>query len=384
MMKTNSLCFRLTLITGTILLLCSIALTLSASYNAGKQLSAVAVIAPSEIGITFAPGQVPVGQDSAPILTPAAGVASVTMARRNFDLAGLAALIVISIVGTGAVYFATRRALQPIQELSRQMIAITENNLDVRVDVGQRADEVGTLCRSFNVMLERLSDSFAAQKQFSANVAHELKTPLATMQASVQVLRLDETPTGDDCLRMLDVVERNTARLRAVIDDLMRLCDEQNQFEKTEVSLSKLFSDIFAELAPKMEEKHICAEINCEPFPTVTGNEGLLYRAFFNLAENAVKYGLEGGIIQVSSSREGNTGVIRILDTGIGIPQEELPHIFEPFYRVSKSRTRKTGGAGLGLAVVKTIIERHGWSVSVSSTVGVGTEFVIHLYKSER
>ena len=307
-----------------------------------------------------------------------------TMARRNFDLAGLAALIVISIVGTGAVYFATRRALQPIQELSRQMTAITENNLDVRVDVGQRTDEVGTLCRSFNIMLERLSDSFAAQKQFSANVAHELKTPLATMQASVQVLRLDEAPTGDDCLRMLDVVERNTARLRAVIDDLMRLCDEQNQFEKTEVSLSKLFSDIFAELAPKMEEKHICAEINCEPFPTVTGNEGLLYRAFFNLTENAVKYGREGGMIQVSSSCEGNTAIIRIRDTGIGIPQEKLPHIFEPFYRVSKSRTRKTGGAGLGLAVVKTIIERHGWSVSVSSTVGVGTEFVIHLYKSGR
>ena len=235
MMKTNSLCFRLTLMTGAILLLCSIALTLSASYNAGKQLSAVAVAAPFETGITFAPGQVPVGQGGTPILTPAAGVASVTMARRDFDLAGLTALIVISIVGTGAVYFATRRALQPIQELSRQMTAITENNLDVRVDVGQRTDEVGTLCRSFNVMLERLSESFSMQKQFSANVAHELKTPLATMQASVQVLRLDEVPTGEECFRMLDIVERNTARLRAVIDDLMRLCDEQSQFEKAEV-----------------------------------------------------------------------------------------------------------------------------------------------------
>ena len=384
MMKTNSLCFRLTLMTGAILLLCSTALTLSASYNAGKQLSAVAVAVPSETGIALAPGQVPVGQDGFPILTPAAGVAGVTKAQRNFDLAGLTALIVISVVGTGAVYFATRRALRPIQELSGQMTAITENNLDVRVDVGRRTDEVGTLCQSFNIMLERLSDSFAAQKQFSANVAHELKTPLATMQASVQVLRLDESPTGDDCLKMLDVVERNTARLRAVIDDLMRLCDEQNQFEQGEVSLPKLFSDIFAELAPQLEEKHIQTEIDCGQYPIVTGNEGLLYRAFFNLAENAVKYGREGGVIRVSSSCEGNTGVIRVRDTGIGIPQEKLPHIFEPFYRVSKSRTRKTGGAGLGLAVVKTIIERHGWSISVSSTVGVGTEFVTHLYKSGR
>ena len=233
---------------------------------------------------------------------------------------------------------------------------------------GVEVVDVDLSAMDFREMLERLSDSFANQKQFSANVAHELKTPLATMQASVQVLRMDEAPTGEDCLKMLDVVERSTARLRAVLDDLLRLCDEQSQLEREEVSLPRLFSDILGELAPGLEAKRIRAEIDCGQFPVVTGNESLLYRAFFNLVENAVKYGREGGTIRVFSSCEGSP--------------EELPHIFEPFYRVNKSRSRKTGGAGLGLAVVKAIIERHGWSISADSTPDVGTEFIIRLYRA--
>lgn len=193
MMKQNSLCLRLTVMTGAILLLCSAALTLSASYNARKQLAALVTSDAVVIGETAAaPDALTThGNPGGP---PVAGVVAVAAAQRDFDIAGLIALAAISVLGTAAVYFASRRILRPIRELSGQMTAITGNDLDVRVDVGRRTDEVGTLCRSFNVMLERLSDSFAAQKQFSANVAHELKTPLATMQASVQVLRLDESP----------------------------------------------------------------------------------------------------------------------------------------------------------------------------------------------
>lgn len=381
-MKRNSLCVRLTVMTGAILLLCSVALTLSASYNAGKQFT---VVASSNAALANHTGTVQdsvifEGDPSAP-LSVSEGSA-VTTAKRNFNIVGLVTLVAISILGTGGVYFAARRTLRPIQELSEQMTAITENNLDVRVDVGQRTDEVGALCHAFNVMLERLNNSFAAQKQFSANVAHELKTPLATMQASVQVLRLDEVPTSEDCLNMLDTVERNTARLRAVIDDLLRLCDEQTEFETREIVLYDLFSGIFKELAPQLEAKHIQAEIDCEQAPIVIGNEGLLYRAFFNLAENAVKYGQEGGKIQVTSTCDGSMGTIRISDTGIGIPAEHLSRIFEPFYRVNQSRSRKLGGAGLGLSVVKTIVERHGWNISVDSTAGTGTEFQIKLYQT--
>lgn len=379
-MKTKSLCFRLTLMTGVILLLCSAALTLSASYNAGKQLVAVATVIPSE-EISIIPGQA-IEDDFFTAASPWDEVPAVTAAKRNFNFAGLVSLIAISILGTGAVYFATKRALKPIQDLSEQITAITENNLDERVSGDQRTDEVGTLCRSFNVMLERLSSSFSAQKRFSANVAHELKTPLATMQASVQVMRLEQSPTPDEYRKMLDTVERNTNRLRAIIDDLMRLCNEQEQVEKSEVSLPALFAGILSELAPSLKDKHIQYEVNCHECPTVWGDQGLLYRAFFNLVENAVKYNRDGGSIFISSSCKDNVFEICIQDTGNGIPQEELPLIFEPFYRVDRSRSRKTGGAGLGLSVVKTIMERHGWNISVKSTVGIGTEFIVHLYKS--
>ena len=377
-MKTKSLCFRLTVMTAMILLLCSIALTLSASYNAGKQLSAVADAASPNTTIVLTP----IEGDDGSINTPTVRGINVTAAQRDFNLAGLASLLVISILGTGAVYFSTKRTLQPIRNLSEQVAAITENNLDERVSGGERKDEVGMLCRSFNVMLERLGNSFSMQKRFSANVAHELKTPLATMQASVQVMRLDQTPTPDEYQKMLDTIERNTGRLRSIIEDLMRLCDEQEQFEKNEIPISELFSAIFAELTPSLVEKHIQTEIDCTEYPTVIGNYGLLYRAFFNLVENAVKYNREGGSIAISSSAKNNIGKICIKDTGNGIPQEELPLVFEPFYRVNKSRSRKTGGAGLGLSVAKTIIERHGWSITVESAVETGTEIVIHLYKS--
>ena len=377
-MKTKSLCFRLTVMTAMILLLCSIALTLSASYNAGKQLSAVADAASPNTTIVLTP----IEGDDGSINTPTVRGINVTAAQRDFNLAGLASLLVISILGTGAVYFSTKRTLQPIRNLSEQVAAITENNLDERVSGGERKDEVGMLCRSFNVMLERLGNSFSMQKRFSANVAHELKTPLATMQASVQVMRLGQAPTPDECERMLDTIDRNTGRLRSIIEDLMRLCDEQEQFEKNEIPLSELFSAIFAELTRSLAEKHIQTEIDCTEYPTVIGNYGLLYRALFNLVENAVKYNREGGSITISSSIKNNIGEICIKDTGNGIPQEELPLIFEPFYRVNKSRSRKTGGAGLGLAVAKTIIERHGWSITAESVIERGTEFVIHFYNN--
>lgn len=166
------------------------------------------------------------------------------------------------------------------------------------------------------------------------------------------------------------------------LQDLMRLCDEQEQFEKDEISLFELFSAIFAELTPSLTEKRIQTEMDCTEYPVVMGNYGLLYRAFFNLIENAVKYNRDRGFITIFSSVKNNIGEICIKDTGNGIPQEELPLIFEPFYRVNKSRSRKTGGAGLGLAVAKTIIERHGWSITAESVIERGTEFVIHFYNN--
>ena len=156
----------------------------------------------------------------------------------------------------------------------------------------------------------------------------------------------------------------------------MRLCDEQELFETTNIELEEMFAIICNELKPILEEKDIEIVSKCK-LKTIRGNQGLIYQACFNLIENAVKYNKRSGRIELESESENGLGKIKITDTGSGIPSEELEYIFEPFYRVNKSRSRKNGGAGLGLSIVKTIIERHGWKITVDSVLGQGTIFTI-------
>lgn len=381
-MKKLSIRWRITLVTGMVLLLCSIALTIIAFYNADKQLNYMVVSFAPKTSLTVSEKYETVLKDGQIVYSVAKAKGTYVTAKKQFNFIGIIAFISISVLGMGAVYFVTGKSLRPIHKLSSQVAAITESNLDERIVDENRTDEVGALCRSFNTMLERLSNSFDDQKRFSANVAHELKNPLATMNASVQVLHLEKTPTPLDYEQVLESVERNTKRLRVIVDDLMRLTDEGIQFEIETIHLDTLFSSIFTELTPLLADKHIDTEVNCQLLPVIKGNRSLLYQAFFNLLENAVKYNRDSGRITVMSLSESNNniGEILISDTGSGIPSNELNKIFEPFYRVNKSRSRKTGGAGLGLSVVKTIIERHGWNITVESIEGKGTTFIIRLY----
>lgn len=368
-MRKLSLRMRITLLAGAILLLCSVIITIAASYNAGMQfasLSPTTMPAPSLTAV-----QSPIIEN-----IPFTNGSFVTAAKQQFDTAGLIILIIVSIGGMGMVYFVAGRSLKPIHDLSKKISAITGDNLQLRIPEDNRNDEVGALSHSFNVMMERLEKSFLKQKRFSANVAHELKTPLATINASLQVLRLEESPSIAGYEESFATTERNVNRLIAIVDDLMRLCDEQEEFFKTTVDLQSMFESVLKELGPLLNEKHIAAELNCR-LQTVTGNPVLLYRACFNLVQNAAKYNMEGGKILIETGTEGKIGQIIIRDTGIGISAGELPYIFDPFYRVDKSRSRKEGGAGLGLSLVKTIVEKHGWKISVSSVLGLGSAFTI-------
>lgn len=371
LIRKLSLRMRITLLAGAILLSCSVIITIAASYNAGMQFASL-----SPADLSTAPGlavaESPISLGNIPVTDGAL----VTAAKQQFDTAGLIILIIVSIGGMGMVYFVAGRSLKPIHDLSEKISSITGDNLESRIPEENRNDEVGTLSRSFNVMMERLEKSFLKQKRFSANVAHELKTPLATMNASLQVLRLEENPSIEEYEESLATAERNVGRLIAIVDDLMRLCDEQEEFSKSAVDLHAMFESILKELEPVLSEKHIVADLNCM-LKTVSGNPGLLYRACFNLIQNAAKYNKEGGSILIETATQGKIGQIIVRDTGIGIPADELPQIFEPFYRVNKSRSRKEGGAGLGLSLVKTIVEKHGWKISVSSIPGEGSAFIM-------
>ncbi|WP_422658862.1 sensor histidine kinase [Paenibacillus sp. EC2-1] len=293
-------------------------------------------------------------------------------AQRKFSIQSILVMVVIVIVGIMATYIMVGRALKPLSNLSETIKDISERNLSKRIDVPLTKDEVGSLSTSFNSMLDRLDRSFTRQKRFAANAAHELKTPLATIKASVQVLHLDENPSLEDYKANAEEMQQSTERLITVVDDLLKLALEDRTDFNDDVSLRTMFEDISDELeslADKNQVKIVIHDCDCN----VKCNKSLLYRAIFNLAANAVKYNKQGGRVDLLATQENHSVVITVRDQGIGISEDEISNIFEPFYRIDKSRSREFTGSGLGLSIVKTIVEKHNGTIDIQSAEDIGT-----------
>lgn len=302
---------------------------------------------------------------------------TVKEAGNRFNLWGITVLIPVLILGTAAAWLVAGRALQPLEELSGTIEEISGNDLSHRVEIRDRQDEIGRLARSFNLMMDKVSASFERQKRFSASAAHELKTPLATIAVNLDVLALDEAPTPARLEKVLKVIRKNNERMIRLVDDLFRLTSEKDSIMDEEIILEEILAETAEELSRPIQEKHLTVSIGSMPDIRLTGNRVMLSRAVGNLFENAVKYNRDYGTISITARREAGKIIIRLADTGIGIPKEEIPRIFEPFYRVDKSRSRAMGGSGLGLPLVKDILEKHGGIISVKSTPGESTVFTL-------
>lgn len=302
---------------------------------------------------------------------------TVKEAGNRFNLWGITVLIPVLILGTAAAWLVAGRALQPLEELSGTIEEISGNDLSHRVEIRDRQDEIGRLARSFNLMMDKVSASFERQKRFSASAAHELKTPLATIAVNLDVLALDEAPTPARLEKVLKVIRKNNERMIRLVDDLFRLTSEKGGIMDEEIILEEILAETAEELSRPIQEKHLTVSIGSMPDIRLTGNRVMLSRAVGNLFENAVKYNRDYGTISITARREAGKIIIRLADTGIGIPKEEIPRIFEPFYRVDKSRSRAMGGSGLGLPLVKDILEKHGGIISVKSTPGEFTVFTL-------
>lgn len=302
---------------------------------------------------------------------------SLKKAGSQFNLWGLAALFLVLILGTGATWLMAGHVLKPLKALSSTIEKIGGNDLSNRVEIQGRQDEIGRLARSFNHMMDKVSASFERQKRFSASAAHELKTPLATILVNLEVLELDGRTSPERLEKVLTVVKTNTERMIRLVEDLMRLTSDKNHEMAEEVGLSEVFAITLEELSPLIRKKDLTVSIENTPDISLTGNRVMFYRAMSNLLENAVKYNREHGSISIVTGREDDAVTVKIADTGIGIPEEELPHIFEAFYRVDQSRSRAVGGAGLGLSLVKDIVEKHGGEIAVKSVAGEGTTFIL-------
>ena len=274
-------------------------------------------------------------------------------------------------------YFVSGRALKPLRSFASQVEQVQLNNLaDMRIDEDV-IPEFQQLSRSFNQMLERLNNAFAAQRQFTGNAAHELRTPLALMQAQLELFSAEHPDVLPETAEFLTLLREQTERLTQMTKTLLEMSNLQQVARNEHIQLAPMIEEIFTDLAPLAEKNDIALEV--EGDGAMIGSDALIYRLLFNLTENAVKYNRHGGSVRVSVSQESEKLLIRVSDTGRGIPEEFQRSIFQPFFRVDKSRSREYGGAGLGLSLVWEIAELHGGSVRVTKSSDRGTTISVEL-----
>ena len=274
-------------------------------------------------------------------------------------------------------YFVSGRALKPLRSFTSQVEQVQLNNLaDMRIDE-DAISEFRQLSRSFNQMLERLNNAFAAQRQFTGNAAHELRTPLALMQARIELFADEHPAMPPETAEFLTLLREQTERLTQMTKTLLEMSALQSVPRNDRIQLAPMMEEILTDLAPLAEKNGIT--LTCDGDGAMTGSDGLLYRLLFNLTENAIKYNRPGGTVRLTVQEEAAQLVIRVSDTGCGIPEPYRESIFQPFFRVDKSRSREYGGVGLGLSLVWAIAELHGGSVCVEDSSEAGTTIAVQL-----
>ena len=284
---------------------------------------------------------------------------------------------VVTLLSGILAYFVSGRALMPLHSFASQVEKVQLNNLaDMRINE-EVLPEFRQLSRSFNQMLERLNNAFAAQRQFVGNAAHELRTPLALMQARLELFSAEHSDVLPETAEFLALLREQTERLTQMTKTLLEMSNLQQVARNEHIQLAPMIEEIFTDLASLAEKKEISLVYDGDG--VMTGSDALIYRLLFNLTENAVKYNHPGGRVRVSVTQEPEKLLIRVSDTGCGIPGEYQQSIFQPFFRVDKSRSREFGGAGLGLSLVWEIANLHGGRVWVAESSESGTTIAVEL-----
>ena len=289
--------------------------------------------------------------------------------------------LIITLIGSSLMYFIVGYALRPLRQFTKQIEDIQAKNLQQSVLPQSKSVEIVRLTSAFNRLLKRLGDTFLAQRQFSASAAHELRTPLAVMRTRFEVFDKNKNPNLPEYKETISMARTQIDRLSHVIDILLEMTELQSAEKNDNISLSELVEEVICDLVAVGENRGITLSQN-KGEAEVTGSDTLIYRAIYNLIENAIKYNKDGGEVSVSVEEHNEFAKVIIADTGPGIAKEDWERIFEPFFRVDKSRSRSMGGAGLGLALVKEIAIQHGGDVRVASSSENGTKIELSLQKS--
>ena len=304
-----------------------------------------------------------------------------------FDALGI--LFFVIIAGSCAAYLLAGHYTKPVQQLSAHMKEIGPDTLSDSIEIKGGGEEVQELVKSFNQMTDQLDEAFAMQSRFSVSAAHELRTPIAVLRTKLDVFKKKKRKQHEYD-ELVGTMETYIDRLSAIIANLLELTETSELGEVEDVSLDAVITTVVDDLESVAQNNMVNVQVNTQIDAhsdtkseaqniTVKGNANLLYRAIYNLVENAIRYNHKEGSVNIALETEGQECLVTIADTGVGIAPEQRELIFEPFYRVNKSRSREFGGAGIGLSLVKTILKRHGASITVSENTPQGSVFTIRI-----
>ena len=380
MKKHLSLRWKLTLMTAFMVVTACLAICFFISRSAILYMdeignSAIAILPNTDIPTTTT-------DEIQVVLNPKSVVAdTVKNTQIEFWIKSLAITLIITLTVSFLMYLIVGYALYPLRELTLQIEDIQAKNLKEPILSKSNSTEIERLTLAFNRLLLRLEETFATQRQFSANAAHELRTPLAVMSTKFEVFEKNKNPDEADYKEAIGMARSQTDRLSHVIDILLEMTELQSAPKSDSISLSEITEEVICDLVAVAEKKNISL-VQDDGEARLTGSDTLVYRAIYNLIENAIKYNKEDGKVSVAITEDENFVKVIITDTGSGIVREDWDKIFEPFFRVDKSRSRSMGGAGLGLALVKEIAVRHGGDVKVIESSNKGSSIELSLSKN--
>ena len=297
--------------------------------------------------------------------------------KADYKRSSLIITVLLALLGGVVTYFISGHALRPIREFSDKIEEVQAQNLsDSRIEENN-VKELNQLSISYNKMLERLSEAFEIQRQFTANAAHELRTPLALMQVQLDLYNSASHPGNDaDTLQTIKMVTEQNDKLNRMVKTLLDMSELQSVGRDDKIILDAIVEEVLADLEPLAVEKNIKLIGKCED-ATMIGSDILIYRLVYNLVENAIKYNHPLGQVTVTAYQRNKHVYLSVEDTGSGIPKELRERVFEPFFRVDKSRSRELGGVGLGLAFVREIVRVHDGSICIKSGKTGGTIFEV-------
>lgn len=298
-------------------------------------------------------------------------------AQHSFGTTNWYITVAVTVLGGVLAYFVSGRALKPLKSFASQVENVQPDNLaDMKISEDV-LPEFKQFSKSFNGMLDRLDEGFSAQRQFTGNAAHELRTPLALMQAQIELFSVEHSDIQHDTAELLKLLQEQTERMSQMTKTLLEMSELRTVPCNDVIELAPMFEEVFADLAPLAEKRGITLE--CDGDGTIIGSDTLIYRMLFNLTENAIRYNRPNESVRACVSERNGQIFIRVRDNGNGIPEQYRESVFQPFFRVDKSRSREYGGVGLGLALVREIALLHGGRVLAEESTENGTVMLVIL-----